>query len=248
MIMRRFGKALARQDWAMVALEIVVVVLGIFLGLQVDDWNEQRKERAQDRLYLERLAEDVRSMMDANQPGLDSWPPDAARQSIMALQTCQLDDSSKTAFEWTLIQHQAIARLDIERATYDEMVADGAFARLGDAELKRAISRLYAQAGVIEKYIEYFASELGQAGTIIWQRVSFSLVPNDGGETGQDFYPGAFKRAVAYDFGALCADAQFRNAMLEVWDSASDRQGMSRQFDTQLNGLAEKLEHWLSVH
>jgi hypothetical protein len=248
MILRRFGEALARQDWSMLTLEIAVVVLGIFLGLQVDDWNENRKQRTQDRLYVERLADDVQSMIDANQAGLESWPVDAAQNSIAALQACQLDDSSQAAFEWSLIQHQAIARLDIERATYDEMVAGGAFARLGDAELKRAISRLYAQANVIEKYIEYFASELGQAGTIIWQRVSFSLVPNDSSETDQDFYPGAFKRRVTYDFGALCMDAQFRNAMLEVWDSAADRQSMSRQFDSQLQVVADQLQHWLSAN
>jgi hypothetical protein len=31
-----------RQDWAAAAVELTIVVLGIFLGLQAADWNERR--------------------------------------------------------------------------------------------------------------------------------------------------------------------------------------------------------------
>jgi len=33
------------QNWFTVVLEILSVVIGIFIGLQVDDWNERRKEQ-----------------------------------------------------------------------------------------------------------------------------------------------------------------------------------------------------------
>jgi hypothetical protein len=59
MIMRRLGEAIAAQNWFVVIIEIMVVVVGIFIGLQVDDWNESRKDRKDEQMYLQRLHEDV---------------------------------------------------------------------------------------------------------------------------------------------------------------------------------------------
>jgi hypothetical protein len=34
-----------KQDWFMVSVDLLVLIVGIFLGLQVSDWNEERKEK-----------------------------------------------------------------------------------------------------------------------------------------------------------------------------------------------------------
>jgi hypothetical protein len=47
------------QNWLAVGLDFLVVVSGIFLGMQVTDWNNSRKDRALERIYIERLAEDL---------------------------------------------------------------------------------------------------------------------------------------------------------------------------------------------
>ena len=54
MILRRIADGFVRQDWATVVVEFVIVVAGIFLGLQVNNWNELRMERAEERTNLER--------------------------------------------------------------------------------------------------------------------------------------------------------------------------------------------------
>lgn len=59
MILRRLAEAIARQDWFVVILEVLIVVIGIFLGLQVDDWNQQRKDRADEQVFLYRLHDDL---------------------------------------------------------------------------------------------------------------------------------------------------------------------------------------------
>ncbi|MEZ5918199.1 MAG: hypothetical protein R3C40_11665 [Parvularculaceae bacterium] len=45
MILRRITMALKRQDWITVSIETLIVVLGVFLGLQANNWNEARVER-----------------------------------------------------------------------------------------------------------------------------------------------------------------------------------------------------------
>jgi len=60
MILRRLADAIRDQSWFTVALEIMIVVIGIFIGLQVDGWNERRKDRSTERDYLERLLVETR--------------------------------------------------------------------------------------------------------------------------------------------------------------------------------------------
>ena len=40
MIFKRLSRAVLGRDWSVVAVDILVVVIGIFLGLQADGWNE----------------------------------------------------------------------------------------------------------------------------------------------------------------------------------------------------------------
>ena len=59
MILRRFMAHVRDQNWLAVGLDFLVVVTGIFLGMQVTDWNNSRKDRVLERIYIERLAEDL---------------------------------------------------------------------------------------------------------------------------------------------------------------------------------------------
>ncbi|MGH8040800.1 MAG: hypothetical protein ACREPN_02015, partial [Rudaea sp.] len=60
MIFRRFAGNLRRQDWTAVAVELVVVVLGVFIGLQVSNWNEDRQTNAKAADFTQRLRADLR--------------------------------------------------------------------------------------------------------------------------------------------------------------------------------------------
>lgn len=57
--MNRFRRALGRQDWVATAIELMVVVLGILIALQVDQWAQSRQERILEKTYLQRLKEDL---------------------------------------------------------------------------------------------------------------------------------------------------------------------------------------------
>ncbi|MEQ9562647.1 MAG: DUF6090 family protein, partial [Woeseiaceae bacterium] len=59
MILRRLADAVRQQNWFTVVLEISIVVAGIFIGLQVDDWNNTRKDRQDEQHYLNRLHDEI---------------------------------------------------------------------------------------------------------------------------------------------------------------------------------------------
>ncbi len=55
MLLRRLSENLKSQSWTAVCLDLVIVILGIFLGLQVSQWYEGRQEIALEASILERL-------------------------------------------------------------------------------------------------------------------------------------------------------------------------------------------------
>lgn len=59
MILRSLKRAIGDQNWFAVAVEILIVVVGILLALQFDQWSQDRADRALEREYLQRLVEDL---------------------------------------------------------------------------------------------------------------------------------------------------------------------------------------------
>lgn len=55
----RLSAALKRQDWVGVVIELLVVVIGVLVALEVNQWAERRQTRALERTYLLRLKEDL---------------------------------------------------------------------------------------------------------------------------------------------------------------------------------------------
>jgi len=45
MILRRIAQHMKQQHWTGVFIELVIVVVGVFIGLQADNWNTARKQR-----------------------------------------------------------------------------------------------------------------------------------------------------------------------------------------------------------
>lgn len=59
MILRRIAAALKRQDWATVFIEFVLVILGVLIALQVNNWNEARADNARMSRYIDELHVDL---------------------------------------------------------------------------------------------------------------------------------------------------------------------------------------------
>lgn len=64
MIIRRIAEGIKNQDWFVVGVEVMVVVVGIFIGLQVTDWNEERKEQIEEKQYIIRLHGDMSTQIE----------------------------------------------------------------------------------------------------------------------------------------------------------------------------------------
>ena len=59
MRLRRITAHLKEQNWIAVILDFVIVVFGVFVGLQVNNWNEARHDTVRGQEYLQRIHSDV---------------------------------------------------------------------------------------------------------------------------------------------------------------------------------------------
>jgi hypothetical protein len=51
MILRRISDGIRYQDWFTVMVEILIMLIGVFIGLQVNNWNEERVDSRRELLY-----------------------------------------------------------------------------------------------------------------------------------------------------------------------------------------------------
>ncbi|MBT5072740.1 MAG: hypothetical protein HOM63_03305 [Kordiimonadaceae bacterium] len=71
MIIHRLANAIRHQNWSQIITEILIVVIGIFLGLQVQGWYDDRSNRAQEHIYLSRLHQEVENLITATSFNLE---------------------------------------------------------------------------------------------------------------------------------------------------------------------------------
>lgn len=64
MILRRLTENLRAQNWTAIAIEFLIVVIGVFIGTQVANWNQQRVEKAATERMLVQLLPELRSQIE----------------------------------------------------------------------------------------------------------------------------------------------------------------------------------------
>lgn len=63
MILRRLTENLRAQNWTAITIEFLIVVIGVFLGTQVANWNQARLEKRQTEQMLVQLVPELQSQV-----------------------------------------------------------------------------------------------------------------------------------------------------------------------------------------
>lgn len=80
MILRSIAESLRSQSWGVAFMELLIVVVGVFIGLQVDSWNDARSEAERREQFIGVLATYLSDMKGVQEEviaevefGLASW-------------------------------------------------------------------------------------------------------------------------------------------------------------------------------
>ncbi|PHS23860.1 MAG: hypothetical protein COA84_10265 [Robiginitomaculum sp.] len=93
MILRRVIKHFRQQEWTAIFLDFLIVVVGVFVGLQVSNWNELRGDQEDETAFLERLASDIETELKGTETLLKSATADKhlLEQAIFIVQSNDTD-------------------------------------------------------------------------------------------------------------------------------------------------------------
>lgn len=209
MILRRISSALKRQDWATFTIEFILVVVGVLVALQFDNWNKERLQTAQHRIYLERLHNDfiaINKRIDKHfgvyQRAIDGgeYLLSITRASDAEFATFNADDRRiKSAFAWVYV-----ARIPPPvPATYTEMLAGGQLSNLKNQQLRDKLAE-YARLTRIWEEISSITLDTVEIHTPILYRYFDSNVVSDATNLA-----GIVDEVLDYDLEGMRTDKEF---------------------------------------
>jgi len=155
MLLRTLATRLREHDWIAFGIEMIIVVAGVFLGLQASNWNEQRKESARGMEYLQRLQgellEDSRGLRDIS----EFWSEVAAYGSAALAYAEDGELEQGSAWKTVLAYYQASQVWPYRKPdiTFQEIRSNGDLLLIRDPELRARIARHYS-AGAGSQIVE----------------------------------------------------------------------------------------------
>ena len=154
MILRRITDAFRKQDWFTVFIETLIVVLGVFIGLQVNNWNESRQQHALKGYYLERLEADLGQTLThlSDQNARSLHYRDIIDTFLSTLNDPDTSDEDLVrALEDYLANGTNLLGLNATTATFDDLSATGNLDVLDNPTLVEALVGLHT---TIDRYAE----------------------------------------------------------------------------------------------
>jgi hypothetical protein len=146
MIVNRVTQALKRQDWAVVSIEFVLVVVGVLLAFQIDEWASEREAKDGRDAATERLLEEAEQNVAYVRLGatLQKASIDDLGYALGRLQAGQWRTADQPRMTRGLHSATVVLPLAPPSAVYDDLLASGIFGKIGDVRLRSAIARYRA--------------------------------------------------------------------------------------------------------
>lgn len=211
MLLRRIIEHVKTQNWTAIGLDFAIVVIGVFVGLQVSNWNETRQLQNDEYATLVRLqaeAEDVvtfwqEEVFFSNQVSANR------RQLLEVLARGQVNEEERGAVDDAFMRLGHYPANNPPRTVYNELVASGGLKLISDAATREAVSVYVTQLEFIDGQLTQFRTNLPGLHEAFQNHI-FSV-----------YEPTASSlRRFDYDIEALSGDRQF---MSDIVDAVRDQ-------------------------
>lgn len=212
MLLRRITEHVKAQNWTAVALDFVIVVVGVFIGIQVSNWNAAQQENRQEKLIRERLLADfemiergVAEAMAYHQRNLDGL-----QAVIETLDSGMLSPEDESLFRnglrYSYIHNNPAGR----SGTFTELLASGRVILIRDENLRQALIHYDNEVQRAEQIFSQIRVHQSAYTPRFTRHFDYAIPPREI-LTGGDYQP-----VGAYSLPAMLADPEFKNAAHEL--------------------------------
>ena len=148
MIIRNIVDSLRTRNLGTLTMELFIVVLGVFIGIQVSNWNDDRKDRLRGLAYLERISADLEADIESYQGRIVFWNQ-VRHYGDVALTYAATQDKGEYS-DWELIlayfQASQLAEFYTSDTTYQELKSEGALGLIANHDLRSMLAEYYTFA------------------------------------------------------------------------------------------------------
>lgn len=146
----KLGTRLRTYDWTAAVIELVIVVVGILIALEVSNWNQDRVDRARADSYQRRIRADLMADNRSVDTTLAFWNKVSGygRAAIAHGENGQLVDGS--AWKTVLAYYQASQTMPFVASddAFSEMRSAGDLGLIADERLRTQLEDYYSMSGV----------------------------------------------------------------------------------------------------
>ena len=146
MILRRLSQSLKEQNWTAIWIEFILLVAGVFLGIQVSNWNAERVDESRAHAYLGRINADLAADLMNYHDRLRFWG-DVSSYGVKGLAYAQTGDA-KGATQWQLLlayfQSSQVAEFYTTDSTFEELKSAGELGLIKDTRFRDSLAQYYS--------------------------------------------------------------------------------------------------------
>jgi hypothetical protein len=145
----RLVQRLRAHDWMAAVIELVIVIAGILIALQVSNFNQDRIDRARGDVYLRRIHADLRSDLANMASTRQFWKQvtDYQAAAIAHHERGQLVDGSQWKTLLAYYQASQLRPFELEDTSFAEMRDAGDLGLVRDERLRVGLAKYYRLGG-----------------------------------------------------------------------------------------------------
>lgn len=155
----RLSEKFRDRDWWGIGIDLGIVMLGVFLGIQASNWNQTRQDRAHGREYLERIRDDLKSDAHSLDQHERYWG-DTAEAGDRALAYVE---EGKARAPWAILNDLYGAGQNWNHstvgATYEELRSAGHLDLIESERLRQKLADYYVARADEIQYLSEFSSQ-----------------------------------------------------------------------------------------
>ncbi len=239
MILRSLTRHVREQNWFAVGLDFLIVVVGVFIGIQVANWNAERLERQIERDTLIRLHDDIVESIAGQDRDLRFLEQQLSDQRVVvrALDACKVAADEEPAFQRGLATLGYVNPPRLFRRTIDEVAASGRTEVIRSEVISDELASIVA-------IVEWRAA--GHAQVIagfephrrrLERHIRYTLE-----KTFDDPFIPNHQGGIVYDLQALCADTAAANGVSSISYQTLERLEAYRPILARYRALLPVLE------
>lgn len=232
MILARIAQAIKRQDWFQVNIEILIVVIGIFLGLQVSEWNERRLERIHEQFILQQLQDDFIESKSLIETAVNKKKDliDDLYFAVKIMQSGKLEEEDRDRFELAYYRNNSLQGTEVVMGTYNSLVAAGEFNIIQDEILRKMLLKFDARIVKEKSFLDYVRNYFLSTSEELNNLLIFRADKNNG------------EKIIEVDFEGLMNNREARAFLTERYGDHWQITELRKEILVQVNDIIQRIE------